>query len=58
MCLLGISLHIYIKDVYSGLLPALPFQKCGRYVYLYILGISLHIYIKDMYTGHLPTHPS
>ena len=43
MCTLGVSLHIYLKDVWSG-------------ISLHI--IIIIIYLKDMYTGYFATHLS
>jgi len=63
--LLGISLHIYITDVYIWHLPTHLFERCGHYVYpctsilkMCLLCIYLQISIKDMYTGHMPVHLS
>lgn len=63
--LLGISLHICIKDVYTGHLPTyLILNICTLSISLHIYlndmpsPISLHTYIKDLDTGHMPTHLS
>ena len=50
--LLGISLHICPKDVYSGYFAYMPILK------MCILGIYSHIYAKEVSTGYFSTHLS
>ena len=56
--LLGISMHVYLKDVYSGsfrhiwvlwVFPCTPVLKMSG---------SLHNYLEDVYSGCFPAHLS
>ena len=42
MCGLGISLHIYLKDMHPD----------NVHTHLYETYVYLHIYVKYMHTGH------
>ncbi len=44
MCTLGLSLHICLKDVYSGSFPEHVLKTCN-------LCVSLHTCLKDAYSG-------
>ena len=47
MCTLGLSLHICLKDVYSGSFPEHVLKTCN-------LCVSLHTCLKDAYSGLFP----
>ena len=65
MCTLGISLHSYLKHVFSGISLQIYLKDVhsGDFALHFILntcvmGISMHIYLKDMFTECFPLHCS
>ena len=57
--LVSISLHIYLKDMYSGYFLAHLSQNCVYWVFpmtfllkICILGIYFHIYTNGVSTGY------
>ena len=63
MCTLGVSLHIYLEDVYSGCFPAHLSERCLVCVFhcisilkICILATLLHICLKDTHPDNVHTH--